>query len=140
VLAPDVEGGGAAAVALAAGPPGDLEGDQVLPLHRAADRGQPGDVRVVGGQALELVPQAARPAVGTEHAVRGRGAGRRPRHGLGPQGDAVAGERVRLPGGQDDLDRGRRRAGAAGVAGATSCTSTPAARRAPSVDPVSGAV
>ena len=74
VLAADVERRRPAAVTDAAGVPGHLEGDDVLALHRLADRDELGDVRMFGGELLELVLQAARRTVGPEHlvAVRGR--------------------------------------------------------------------
>ena len=74
VLAADEERRRPAAVTDAAGVPGHLEGDDVLALHRLADRDQLGDVRMLGGELLELVLQAARRTVGPEHliAVGGR--------------------------------------------------------------------
>ena len=41
-------------VTIAGGVPGHLEGDDVVALHRAADRDQLGDVRMLGGELLEL--------------------------------------------------------------------------------------
>ena len=67
VLGAEVERRRPAAVTDAAGVPGHLEGDDVLALHRLADRDQLGDVRMLGGELLELVLQAARRAVGPEH-------------------------------------------------------------------------
>ena len=83
MLSTEVERRRPAAVTEAAGVPGHLEGDDVLALHRLADRDELGDARMLRGELLELVLQAARRTVGPEHpvAVCGRdrpGLGRRP--------------------------------------------------------------
>ena len=89
---------------------GDLEGDDVLALHRLADDDQLGDVGVVGGDLFELLLEAAGPAVRAEDRVALGGEARR--H-LGRrlavdllqlEVDALVGELVRLLTADHDLD------------------------------------
>ena len=61
--------GRAATVAGAVGPPRDLDGDDVLPVHRLADRDQLDDVGVVGRELLVLLLEPAGAAVGSEDLV-----------------------------------------------------------------------
>ena len=112
VLGGGVQGGRAPAVAGLVGPARDLDGDDVLPVHRLADRHELDDVGVVGRDLLELLLEAAGAAVRSEDLVarggllRGQLGHRLAVDLLQLEVDALVGELRRLVLAQDDLDVG----------------------------------
>ena len=88
----------------------DLDGDDVLPVHRLADRDQLDDVGVVGGELLELLFEAAGAGVRSEDLVarggllRGQLGHRLAVDLLQLEVDALVGELRRLVLAEDDLD------------------------------------
>lgn len=110
VLGAGEERGRSVSVAHPGGVARDPERDDVLALDGLADHDQLGDVRVVGGDLLELLLEVAGPAVGAEDGVaRLRQAGGHLGGGLAVdllqlEVDALVGQRFGLVAADDDLD------------------------------------